>query len=182
VRRILLVMLIAATVVTLPAAVARGADVQFTLTTDYTGLYPNADASVPVTVHNPKGYELAVHTAAVTVGDASPGCRAANLEASSFSGDVVAPPHGDATIPVHMHRLASAPDACQGATFPLSFTASGEPLGTDPDGPGSGFSFTGGFAFTGAESWTLTIVGAVALVTGLALIGVRRRRPAEAGS
>ena len=131
-RRILFVVLLVATVVTVPVAVAHAADVQFTLTTDYTGLYPNADVSVPVTVHNPEAYRLAVHTADVRVGDASPACSAANLEASSYSGDVIAPAHGDTTIPIRMHMLASAPDACQGATFPLSFTASGSPSTPSP--------------------------------------------------
>jgi LPXTG-motif cell wall-anchored protein len=182
VRRILLVILIIATAVTLPAAAAHAVDEQFTLTADYAGLFPNAEVSVPVTVRNPHGYELAVHTADVVVGDAGPSCPAANLEASSYAGDVVAPPHGDATIPVRMHMLATAPDACQGATFPLRFTASGEPLGVDPDQPHSGSASTSGFAFTGAESWTMTLVGAGALVVGLALTGVRRRRTSGASS
>src|SRR4051812_26159325 len=163
-------MLFAAATLALPLAAAHAAAVQFTLTTSYTGLYPNADASVPVTVHNPAAYELAVHTAAVRVGDASPGCPAINLEAFSYSGDVVAPRHGEATIPIRMHMVASAPDACQGATFPLSFTASGSPVGVQPDASGDG-----GFAFTGASSWTTTVVGVLALVAGLGLIGVRRR-------
>ena len=176
-RRILFVVLLVATAVAVPNAVAHAADVQFTLTTSYTGLYPNADASVPVTVHNPADYELAVHTADVRVGDAGPACPATNLEAFSYSGDVVAPPHGDATIPIRMHMPSSAPDACQGATFPLSFTASGSPVGVQPDSSGDG-----GFAFTGANSWTTTLVGVLALVAGLALIGVRRRLPSEVPS
>lgn len=178
-RRILCMMLLVATAVTVPAAVAHAADVQFTLTTNYTGLYPDADVSVPVTVHNPLKYDLAVHTAEVHVGDASPTCTAANLEAASYSGDVVAPADGDTTIPIRMHMLASAPDACQGATFPLSFTATGAPVGAQPDSAGG---HDGGFAFTGANSWTTTLIGTGALVAGLALIGVRRRRPSEASS
>jgi hypothetical protein len=177
VRRILFVMLLVATVVTVPNAVAHAADVQFTLTTSYTGLYPNADASVPVTVHNPAAYDLAIHTAAVRVGDASPGCPATNLEAFSYSGDVVAPSHQDATITIRMHMLASAPDTCQGATFPLSFTGTGAPVGVQPESSGGG-----GFAFTGANSLTTTLVGVGAFVAGLALIGVRRRRPSERSS
>jgi LPXTG-motif cell wall-anchored protein len=54
----------------------------------------------------------------------------------------------------------------------LSFTASGEPVGATPDDD-SGY---GGFAFTGASPATTTIIGAGALVAGLALLGVRRRR------
>ncbi len=179
-RRILFVMLLVATAVTVPVAVAHAADVQFTLTTNYTGLYPDADVSVPVTVHNPARYQLAVHTAAVRVGDANAECRAENLEAFSYSGDVVAPADGDATIPIRTHMLASAPDACQGASFPLSFTATGAPVGAQPESAGD--RGTGGFAFTGSDSWTTTLVGIGALVAGLALIGGRRRRPAEASS
>ena len=58
-RRILFVVLLVATAVAVPNAVAHAADVQFTLTTNYTGLYPDADVSVPVTVHNPATYDLA---------------------------------------------------------------------------------------------------------------------------
>ena len=176
-RRILFVVLLVATAVAVPNAVAHAADVQFTLTTNYTGLYPDADVSVPVTVHNPAAYDLAIHTADVRVGDATPSCAASNLEASSYSGDVVAPAHRDATIRIRMHMVASAPDTCQGATFPLSFTGTGAPVGVQPDSSG-----VGGFAFTGANAWTTTIVGVGALVAGLALIGIRRRRPSEVSS
>ena len=176
-RRMLCAVLLVASVVTLTATVAHAADTQFTLTTSYTGLYPDADVTVPVTVHNPKTYDLAVHTAAVQVGDASPGCAAGYLEASSFSGDVVIPAHGDTTIPIRMHMLASAPDACQGATFPLRFTASGSPVGVQPPDGGSG-----GFAFTGSAAWRTTLVGVGALASGLFLLFARRRRPAGASS
>jgi LPXTG-motif cell wall-anchored protein len=171
VRRLLCAVLLAASVVTLTATVAGAADTQFTLTTNYTGLFPDADVTVPVTVHNPMAYDLAVHTADVQVGNASTGCAAGYLEASSFSGDVVAPAHGDATVPIRMHMLASAPDACQGATFPLSFTASGSPLGVQPSGD------SGGFAFTGTDSWITTLVGAGALASGVVFLVARRRRP-----
>jgi LPXTG-motif cell wall-anchored protein len=173
---LLCAVLLVASVVTLTATVAGAADTQFTLTTNYTGLYPDADVTVPVTVHNPMAYDLAVHTAAVEVGNANPGCTAGYLEASSFSGDVVAPAHADTTIPIRMHMLASAPDACQGATFPLSFTASGSPVGVQPPDGSSGF------AFTGSDSWITTLVGVGALTSGLVLLFARRRRPAGASS
>src|SRR4051812_46907912 len=169
-------VLLVAAVVTLSATVANAADTQFTLTTSYTGLYPDADVTVPVAVHNPKAYDLAVHTAVVQVGDASPGCAAGYLDASSFSGDVIAPAHGDATIPIRMHMLASAPDSCQGATFPLRFAASGSPVGVQPpDGNGA-------FAFTGSDSWSTTLVGVGALASGLVLLFARRRRRAAGAS
>jgi len=176
VRRMLCAVLLVASVVTLTATVAGAADAQFTLTTNYTGLYPDADVTVPVTVHNPMAYDLAVHTANVRVGNASSGCTAGYLEASSFSGDVVAPAHDDTTIPIRMHMLASAPDACQSATFPLSFTASGSPVGVQPSGDSSSF------AYTGADSWVTTLVCAGALASGLVLLFARRGRPTGASS
>jgi LPXTG-motif cell wall-anchored protein len=176
VRRMLCAVLLVASVVTLTATVADAADTQFTLTTNYTGLYPDADVTVPVTVHNPMAYDLAVHAANVRIGDASGGCTAGYLEASSFSGDVVAPAYRDTTIPIRMHMLASAPDACQGATFPLSFTASGSPVGVQPSGD------SGSFAFTGTDSLITTLVGVGALASGLVLVFARRRRPTGASS
>lgn len=172
-RRVLLVMLIVATAVALSASAAH-ADEQFTLTASYSGLFPNADVSVPVTVHNPVAYDLAVHTADVTVGDARPGCGSEYLEAFSYSGDVVAPAHGDAVIRVRMHMLATAPDACQGATFPLTFTATGAPTGAIPADAGSS-----GFAFTGGDVASSVTVGTAALLLGLALLFGRRRRSPE---
>jgi hypothetical protein len=173
VRRILIALLAFVAVATVAPVRAR-ADEQFTLTASYSGLYPGADVTVPVTVHNSLSYDLAVHTAAVTVGDAGPGCPAANLVAGSFAGDVVATAHHDATIPIRMQMPSSAPNGCQGATFPLTFTATGAPANGVP-GDASGR----GFAFTGAASLGTTAIGAAALVAGLLLLGLRRRATAE---
>ena len=135
---------------------AHAADVQFTLTTAYSGLYPNADVSVPVTVHNPAAYDLAVHTADVRVGDASPGCPAANLEASSYSGDVVAPPHGDAVIP---SACTCSPPRPTPARARPSRSPSPPPAPRPASSPTAGRAVVG-FAFTGGDSWTSAIVGA----------------------
>lgn len=149
---------------------AGAADHRFTLSANFVGLYPNAVVDVPVTVHNPLDYDLAVHSASVRVGDASPACTSTNLQAQSFTGDVVVRAGTDGTIPLRMHMPASTPDACQGATFPLVFTASGAPAsGTDPTG-------SSGFAFTGAETGTLVLIGASACVVGRLLIRRRDRR------
>ncbi|MGZ6926799.1 MAG: hypothetical protein ACXVJF_08770 [Acidimicrobiia bacterium] len=179
-RRLLLAAVVAVTLLVVPTG-ASAADEQFTLTTTYVGLFPNADVSVPVTVHNPRDYVLAVHTAAVTVGDAGPGCDASNLVAESFRGDVLVAARRDATIPIHMHMPADAPDACQGATFPLTFTATGSPASGGP-GRASGFAFTGsGFAFTGLgpEALALATIGAGAVALGIVLLTVRRRASAR---
>lgn len=173
IRQLLLVPLaaLALTVATAPPAAA--ADQQFTLTADYVGLYPNADLLAPVSVHNPLDYAIAVHTADVAVGGASPTCPASNLVASSFSGDVTVPAGGDATIPIRMQMPASAPDTCQGAVFPLTFHATGEPVST---GRGAGTG-TSGFAFTGSDTASLTLLGTTACALGALIVVATRRRP-----
>ena len=90
------------------------------------------------------------------------------------------PAGGSSTIPVRMHMLASAPNACQGATFPLTFTATGEPIAaSNPNS--SPNSSLGGFAFTGFGGGGQFIValGLAAVASGAILL-LRRRRVAEA--
>ncbi len=172
---LLIVLLAALTPVAAGGGVARAAD-HFVLSADLSGLYPNVDADFPVSVTNPADFAIAVQSASVAIGDANPSCTATYLTARSFSGDVVVPAHGSATFPIHLHMAGSAPDACQGATFPLTFTATGSPLGGAPGGGpvnGSGH----GFAFTGADSVALVVIGFGALGTGLLLL--RRRRAGE---
>ena len=173
-HRLAITVFVAAAALVLPSGTANAADQQFTLSADYSGLYPNADVTVPVTVHNPLSYDLAVHTADVRVGDASPTCTADNVVAHSFSGDVVVPAGRDGTMPIRMQMSAAAPDTCQDATFPLSFAASGGPANSA--GPAAASGASGGFAFTGAEIATTALFGAAALALGGLLLATRRRR------
>ncbi len=167
-------VLLTAAVLVVPVGTAGAAEQEFTLSVTYSGLYPNADLSVPVVVHNAQPFDLAVHSADVAVGDASPACPAENLIARSFVGDVVVGAGRDGTIPIRMQMPASAPDACQGATFPLRFRASGSPAGRDTSDEASGF------AFTGAESASTALAGSIALGFGALLLAARRRRTAVA--
>lgn len=169
-RPLLPAVLLMAAVLAVPVGTAGSAEQEFTLSVTYSGLYPNADLPVPVTVHNAQPFDLAVHSADVTVGDASPACRAENLIVSSFVGDVVVGAGRNGTIPVRMQMPATAPDACQGATFPLSFRASGSP--TTPDARGG----TSDFAFTGSESAAIALAGSIAVGLGALLLAARRRR------
>jgi hypothetical protein len=168
-HRLVAVVLLAGAVALAVPSTAGAADPQFTLTANFVGLYPNANVTVPVTVHNPLDDDLAVHTASVRVGDASPACSSANLQAESFTGDVLVRAGSDGTIPLRMHMPATAPDGCQGARFPLIFTASATPASA------TGAAGSGGFAFTGAETGTLAVIGAGACALGLVLTRRRTR-------
>ncbi len=172
-RRIAALLFGLAAVLATTATAAGAAEPQFTLTVDYRGLYPGADVDVPVTVANRQSYPIVVRTATTSVGDAGPACTRANVTVTTFTGDVRVPAHGTAVVPLHFRMLASAPDTCQGATFPLSFRAEGAPASDGPTGGGSG-----GFAFTGAGGATLVLAaaGAAALTCGGVVVARHRRR------
>ena len=157
---------------------AAGSD-QFTLSADFTGLYPNADLTVPVTVHNLQTYDVAVRAATVIVGDASAACGATNVVAHLFSGDVVVASGAGATIPVRLQMLAGAPDACQGVTFPLTFDAHG--VIVNFAGRTAGSTPTSGFAITGFGSGVqmLGAVGLAVALAGLLLAGRRTKLSSE---
>jgi hypothetical protein len=172
-RRLAVVALLVGAVLATTAAPVHAAEPEFTLTVDYQGLFPNADVDVPVTVRNPQTFPIIVQTATTTVGDAGPGCSRANVEVTTFTGDVRVPALGRAVVPIHFHMLATAPETCQNATFPLSFRASGAPASD-----GSSDSGPGGFAFTGAGGGLLVLAvgGCAAVALGAALLAGRRRR------
>lgn len=163
----LTVALVASTALSAGAVNPTAPDNTFTLSADAEGLFPGANLTVALTAHNPQEYALVVKAAEVTVGDATPPCSAANVSAQSFAGDVTVPAHGSAIIPVRMQMAKAAPDSCQGVTFPLLLDATAEPLGAQPS--------AGGFAFTGANSAVLLEVGALAFMSGLIVVCVRRR-------
>jgi LPXTG-motif cell wall-anchored protein len=151
----------------------------FELQGDVAGLYPNATVVTPIRVHNPQPFIVTVETAQVTVGDARPGCSGTNVTARSVGGEVVVPANGDATLPVEFHMPASTPDACQGASFPLTFVAQG--VIDDASGSSSGSS---SMAWTGSGEGTiiLALVGLAALLVGGALVTRRRNSPVERSS
>ena len=144
----------------------------FLMSAHFSGLYPNADLTAAVSVHNSQTYAIAVQAATVIVKDAGPDCLAENVIADSFSGDIVVPARGEADVPVRMQMLASAPDTCQGAVFPLTFAAQGVIVGQASSNP----TASGGFAFTGAGAGVQALVGigVGAIVFGLLLVARRR--------
>lgn len=106
----------------------------FTISGSLSGVYPGEGTVTPayvyLTVTNPNNQNIQVTSLTLSVGDASPACRAANLapatETVSFS--VVVPKNsqvGGTTFALPIRMLDSAPDACQNATFPLTLSGTG---------------------------------------------------------
>jgi hypothetical protein len=106
---------------TQPATISTAAG-SFRISGNVAGLYPGAQLPLVLTVTNPEHFAIVVTTLSVSIGAAAPGCAAVNLTATSFSGQLQVPAGGTATLSVHVAMAHSAPDACQGAVFPLRYS------------------------------------------------------------
>jgi hypothetical protein len=93
----------------------------FTIAGDVTGLYPGATRSLTLTVTDRRTFPILVTSITTAVGGGRPGCPAADLRVGPFTGGVSVAGEGSAQVVVTVSMLRSAPNACQGAVFPLSY-------------------------------------------------------------
>ena len=94
----------------------------FSIAGGLTGLYPGLTAPLVLTLSNPGQTQITVTSVTTSVGDASASCPAADVSVSAFSGRLVVPAHGSAALTVSATMAHTAPDACQGAVFPFTYT------------------------------------------------------------
>lgn len=150
-----------------------GAADTFTVSGEVSGLYPGIDTTLPARVHNPLDVTLRiVSLGAVTTAD-DPACPEDYLVVADATPDVVVAPGASATVPLGVHLDRVAPDACQGASFSLTFRgvavdAAGEPAGATAAAP------TGSLPFTGTAPLAIAAVG-----LGMVAIGVAATRRAR---
>lgn len=111
-----------------------------TLSGSVEGLTPGAARSLSVTIANPNGKPVVVASVATSVTTPSGTCPVTALTVGDLAAPVTVPAAGSAagTLPVRL--AADAPDACQGATFALRFSATGRGEGSlvtaAPQAPG----------------------------------------------
>jgi hypothetical protein len=140
----------------------------FSIAGEVDGLYPGANATLEARVTNPHPFVIRVISTSATVFDASPACPASMLEIGDSEAIVEVPPGGTGTVPLDVRMSRDAPDACQGATWPLEFT--GIAVGTDTGGlPGTSMIEPHGPAL-------LVAIGAAVMVGALIAAGRDRRR------
>jgi hypothetical protein len=84
-------------------------------------LRPGGAQPMVLTVRNPNRVGIRVTTLTVRAGAASAGCPASSLTLPQWSGSLLVPKNGTATLTVNVTLRSSAPDACQGARWPLSY-------------------------------------------------------------
>jgi hypothetical protein len=89
------------------------------------GLYPGVVTHLVLSVVNPQRYALVITSISTTVGTPKTGCSATNLSVGSFSGHVKVKAHRSVQVAVQVSLAHAAPDACQGALFPLQYSGLG---------------------------------------------------------
>jgi hypothetical protein len=100
----------------------RGANAPLTITGDVEGLYPGGAAPLSLRIANPHPFDVTVSSLRVEVRDPGGGCPAATLSVDEPPVGTVLPRRSTATVPVMIRMPTTAPDACQGAAFPLEYT------------------------------------------------------------
>lgn len=88
------------------------------------GLYPGDSAPLMLTVTNPQQFAIVVTSIATTAGSPNPGCVAGYLTVAGFSGQLTVAAQGSGQISVPVTLSHAAPNACQGAIFPLTYSGS----------------------------------------------------------
>jgi hypothetical protein len=106
-----------------PGAAGGPAVSSFSISGSVAGLYPGNTRSLVLTVTNPQKVAITVTPITTTVSNASTKCLAANLKVTKFSGHLVVPAGKTAKATVDAEMAHSAPNGCQGAHFPLVYTA-----------------------------------------------------------
>ena len=103
-------------------AVASGETGRFGISGSVTGLYPGASMPLVLTVSNHQEFAIVVDSITTSVGSPSPACASANLSVSQFTGNLAVPAEGTSNVTVTVTLSHAAPDACQGAVFPLQYS------------------------------------------------------------
>jgi hypothetical protein len=151
---------------TAPPAVA-ASDARLEASGHVRGLYPGATERMPVLVRNRNSHPVRVRWVGATSRDARPGCSRRELVVRPSRRRVVIPARAARTVTIGIGLRATAPNACEGARWPLRLLARGtvEPTGRRSPSGGSD-DRSGGLPFTGRDLPLLALVGLVLLTAG----------------
>ncbi len=95
----------------------------FYIAGDVHGFYPGRARRLQLTVSNPQTFDIDVTRITVRIRNSNhPGCTSFWLRADEFNGSLLVPAQGSATLKIRMGLRRKAPDACQGATWPLTYS------------------------------------------------------------
>jgi hypothetical protein len=97
----------------------------FTISGSIGGLWPGKAARLVLAVHNPQPYAIAVTSISTTVESPGVPCAASALSVRAFAGMLHVGAKATAHVSVPITLAHSAPDACEGAVFPLRYNGRG---------------------------------------------------------
>lgn len=93
----------------------------FTITGRARRLSPGVTRILRLRIGDPAPFAILVRKVTVTVRDANTACSHRNVRVTSYTGSLRVPARGSSSLRLAIRLLPSAPDACQGARFPLEF-------------------------------------------------------------
>jgi hypothetical protein len=103
-------------------AAVSGQTGRFGISGSVTGLYPGASMPLVLTVSNHQEFTIVVTSITTSVGSPNQACVSADLSVSQFIGSLSVPAKGTSNVTVTVTLTHGAPDACQGAVFPLQYS------------------------------------------------------------
>ena len=165
-----------------PAMAATHAEEPIEIAGEVDGLYPGASATLQAEVANPHPFPIEVTSFDVAVSDASALCPASALEIGSAGTGVVIDPGETGLVPIEVEMARSAPESCQGATWPLSYVATVVEVASGgvvpPEDPGEPID---DLPFTGADVLGLLAIGSTLVVIGVLAVRLARGRTGGSG-
>jgi hypothetical protein len=145
----------------------------FTVAGEVGDLYPGLEATLEAHVQNTQPFSIRVTSVTATPQDANAGCDASMLHVDPSSTILDLAPAASALVPLAVRMDQAAPDACQGASFPLAFSGTAIGISAEKQGPvltpgaGAAAQSSDGLAFTGIH-----VAGMVALAGALVAAGL----------
>lgn len=100
-----------------------GLATRFPISGSIADLVPGDQRTLTVLLTNPNPFTVSVNQLTVTATAASAACGLAHLAIEPLPAPVLVGGNASGTAGIPIKLVATAPDACQGATFPLTFSA-----------------------------------------------------------
>jgi len=96
----------------------------FVVSGDVDGLGPGVSRPLQLRLGNPGPGDIFVRAITVAVGDSPTGCAGSNVRVAPLGAPIFVPGRGAAQATLDVTMLGSAPGACEGATFRLTYGGS----------------------------------------------------------
>jgi len=100
-----------------------GLATRFPISGSITDLVPGQERTLLVQLTNPNPFTVSVNAISVRATAATAGCSVANLSIQPLPAPVLVDGSASGAAGIPIELIATAPDTCQGATFPLTFSA-----------------------------------------------------------